>query len=53
MTYPYTYDILVSARGRRVTPPKGGDRMAVLEVLALLELLAVVVFGVIDVTKKK
>lgn len=41
------------AMGRRVIPPKGGDRMTVLEVLALLNLLAVVVFEVIKVTKKK
>ncbi len=31
---------------------KGGDNMTVLEVLGLLNLLAVVIFGVISVTKK-
>lgn len=32
---------------------RGGDNMTVLEVLSLLNLLAVVIFGVINVTKKK
>ncbi len=32
---------------------RGGDNMTVLEVLALLNLLAVVIFGVINITKKK
>lgn len=32
---------------------RGGDNMTVLEVIALLNLLAVVIFGVINVTKKK
>ena len=31
----------------------GGDNMEILEALALLNLLAVVIFGVIAVTKKK
>jgi len=37
----------------KVVPPKGGDNVTVLEILALLNLLAVVIFGVIDITKKK
>lgn len=41
------------ARGERLDLPKGGDNMTVLEALALLNLLAVVIFGVIDITKKK
>ena len=40
-------------RGEQLDLPKGGDNMTVLEVLALLNLLAVVIFGVINVTKKK
>ena len=32
---------------------RGGDNMTVLEVLALLNLLAVVIFGVINITKKQ
>ncbi len=31
----------------------GGDNMTVLEVIALINLLAVVIFGVINITKKK
>ena len=31
----------------------GGDSMTILEVLALLELLAVVIFGILDLVKKK
>lgn len=31
---------------------KGGDSMEVSEIIALLTLLAVVIFGVIDITKK-
>ena len=34
-------------------PPKGGDNVTVLEILALLNLIAVVVFGVINVMTKK
>ena len=33
--------------------PKGGDNMTTLEVLALLNLLVVVIFGVIDIMMKK
>ena len=33
--------------------PKGGDNMTTLEVLALLNLLVVVIFGIIDVMMKK
>ena len=50
------YDRLVSKSGT-ARPPEyitsGGDNMTVMEVLALLNLLAVVIFGVITVTKKK
>lgn len=44
---------------RQVVPPgyienpKGGDNMTTLEVLALLNLLVVVIFGIIDVMMKK
>ena len=43
------------ARGGLDLPARmrGGDNMTVLEVLELLNLLAVVVFGVITITKKK
>lgn len=50
------YDKPVSKSGT-ARPPEyitsGGDNMTVMEVLALLNLLAVVIFGVITVTKKK
>ena len=50
------YDKSVSKSGT-ARPPEyitsGGDNMTVMEVLALLNLLAVVIFGVITVTKKK
>ena len=49
-----------SAIGRRQVVPqktgtvfKGGDNMTTLEVLALLNLLVVVIFGIIDVMMKK
>lgn len=43
-----------STRGERLDLlQKGGDNMEILEILGLLNLLAVVVFGVINVTKKK
>ena len=42
------------ARGERLDLlQKGGDNMTVLEVIALLNLLAVVIFGVMNITKKK
>ena len=49
------YDKPVSKSGTARPPEiqKGGDNMTVLEILGLLNLLAVVIFGVIDVTKKK
>ncbi len=37
----------------RSFPRKGVDNVTVLEILALLNLLAVVIFGVIEITKKK
>lgn len=49
------YDKPVSKSGTARPPEiqKGGDNMTVLEIIGLLNLLAVVIFGVIDVTKKK
>ena len=49
------YDNLkISERGTAQPPTsEGGDNMTVLEILSLLNLLAVVIFGVINVTKKK
>jgi len=47
-------DISVTGKRGRAWPPYiGGDNVTVLETLALLNLLAVVIFGVINVTKKK
>ena len=40
------------ARGKRLTSIKGGDNMTVIEVLSLLNLLAVVIFGIIQIIKK-
>lgn len=42
-----------SKRGTASLLHKGGDNMTVSEVIALLNLLAVVIFGVINITKKK
>lgn len=38
---------------RQVVLPRGGDDMTILEVLALLNLLVVVIFGIIDIMMKK
>ena len=40
------------ARGERLASIKGGDNMTVIEVLSLLNLLAVVIFGIIQIIKK-
>jgi hypothetical protein len=54
LTRPAKCDISVSGRRGTAWPPYiGGDGVTVLETLALLNLLAVVIFGVINVTKKK
>lgn len=45
--------LAVSKWGTASLLHKGGDNMTVLEVIALLNLLAVVIFGVINITKKK
>ena len=37
---------------KQVVPPEGGDCMSVLEVLTLLNLLAVVIFGILGYIKK-
>ena len=42
-----------SKRGTAQPPYIGGDSVTVLETLALLNLIAVVVFGVINVTTKR
>lgn len=34
-------------------PPKGGERMTVSEIIELLNLLAVVIFGIINAMRKK
>ena len=47
------YNIDVVKRGTARPPTKGGDNMTVLEAIGLLNLLAVVIFGVINITKKK
>lgn len=48
------YGISVTGKRGTARPPYiGGDNVTVLETLALLNLIAVVVFGVINVTKKK
>ena len=39
--------------GFYIENPKGGDNMTILEVLALLNLLVVVIFGIIDIMMKK
>lgn len=58
-TFKISLDILArvcnneSVKRGTARPPKGGDNMTVLEILGLLNLLAVVIFGVINVTKKK
>ena len=44
--------LCLSMRGT-ARPPKGGDNVTVLETLALLNLIAVVIFGVINVMAKK
>lgn len=38
--------------GNGLTSSKGGEQMTVLEIIGLLNLLAVVIFGVISITKK-
>ena len=54
LTGPGKYGISVSGKRGTAWPPYiGGDSVTVLETLALLNLLAVVIFGVINVTKKK
>ena len=45
--------IHIRREGNGLAPYIGGDSVTVLETLALLNLLAVVIFGVINVTKKK
>ncbi len=45
--------ISIRQRGTASLLHKGGDNMTVSEVIALLNLLAVVIFGVINITKKK
>lgn len=45
--------ISISKRGTASLLHKGGDNITVSEVIALLNLLAVVIFGVINITKKK
>jgi hypothetical protein len=48
------YDISVSGERGTARPPRiGGGGVTALETLALLNLLAVVIFGVLNVTKKK
>ena len=42
-----------SARGERLDLRKGGDNVTVLECIALLNLIAVVIFGVINTITKK
>ena len=46
-------DLIISGKSGAVILPNGGDSMTIMEVFALLNLLAVVIFGVIAVTKKK
>jgi hypothetical protein len=59
LTYVKDYAILVlsKASGERLdllhTQDTGGDNMTVSDVINLLTLLAVVIFGVINVTQKK
>lgn len=53
LTIGATYAILkISKRAAGCFSNKGGDRMSVLEVLALLNLLAVVIFGILGYIKK-
>ena len=55
LTYGATYDIIHTSK-RAGKPPEqhkqGGDSVTVLEVLALLNLLTAIIFGVINTTKK-
>lgn len=54
MTALGKYGISVSGeRGAAQPPYIGGDKVTVLETLALLNLIAVVIFGVINITTKK
>ena len=39
--------------GGEVVPPKGGDQMTFTEVMQLLTLLVLVIFGIINIMKKK
>ena len=49
------YDIITVGKRGTARPPtyEGGDNVTILEVLALLNLIAVVVFGVINASTKK
>ena len=47
------YDIITVGKRGTARPPKGGDNVTVLETLALLNLIAVVIFGVIQAITKK
>lgn len=49
---PFDWSILFTKQeAGTANPPEGGDAMSVLEVLALLNLLAVVIFGVLNIKK--
>ena len=45
--------IISGKRGMASPPKKGGDTVTVQEILMLLNLIAVVIFGIINVMKKK
>nr|DAP02123.1 MAG TPA: hypothetical protein [Caudoviricetes sp.] len=44
--------VVSASKSARVVSPEGGDRMSVLEVIALLQLLATVIFGIARYIKK-
>ena len=56
MTYGLTHAIIKPSKRGTARPPthkgEGGDSMTTLEIIGLLNLLAVVVFGVIQALKK-
>ena len=54
MTYQPTCGITEASQERRqVVPPKGGDNMSAIEIIDLLNLIAVVVLGILSITKQK
>ena len=52
LTYFREYVIVQTSKRGTAPPPRGGDNVTMQETLSLLNLLAVVIFGVITVTKK-